>query len=128
MDLKQVEYFLRVAERRSFSRAPSVAIAGLALVCAHGATSTIWIASAQLLQVTVPNHVLGRVLAVELLLVTAAIAGSGTLVAWLLGPLALHPRDAASVLAALLLVPFVLWALAWRRHATALDEARSRST
>lgn len=112
----------------AFARAPSIALAGVALFFAHGATSAIWIGSAQLLQVTVPNHVLGRVLAVELLLVTLAIAASGAAVGWLLDGLALAPRDAATALAAVLLVPFVLWTFAWRRHASALTQTRSRSS
>jgi MFS family permease len=112
----------------AFARAPSIAVAGAALFIAHGATSTIWVGSAQLLQVTVPNHVLGRVLAVELLLVTLAIAASGGAVGWLLDGVILAPRDVATALGAVLLVPFVLWTLAWRRHAFALTQTQSRSS
>jgi hypothetical protein len=107
----------------AFANAPSLPLAGLALFFAHGATSTIWIGSAQLLQVTVPNQVLGRVLSVELLLVTVAIAASGAGVGWLLDAGGFAPRSTAMMLASVLLVPFVLWTLSWRRHAAALEKA-----
>lgn len=112
----------------AFAHAPNVPLACAALFFAHGATSTLWVGSAQLLQITVPNHVLGRVLSVELLLVTIAIALSGTLVAYLLERLALAPRDVATALAAVLLLPFAAWSFAWRRHAASLMQTRGRSS
>ncbi len=118
-----VAFPVAVAGFTGFAHAPSVPLACAALFFAHGATSTLWVGSAQLLQITVPNQVLGRVLSVELLLVTIAIAGSGALVAYLLERVGLGPREAATALALLLLVPFVAWALAWRRHGSALAES-----
>lgn len=106
-----------------FSHAPSVAVASVALFFAHGGTSTIWVGSAQLLQVTVPNRVLGRVLSVELLLITVAIALSGVAVAWMLGTGGLPPRTTATLLASSLLLPFAAWTYAWRKHAGALAAA-----
>lgn len=119
-----VSFPVAVLAFAGFAHAPNIPLACAALFFAHGATSTLWVGSAQLLQITVPNQVLGRVLSVELLLVTVAIAASGSLVAYLLERVGLAPRDVGTALALLLLVPFVAWSLAWRKHAAALAKDR----
>jgi MFS family permease len=103
----------------AFSGAPSIPWAALALVVAHGGTSTAWIGSAQLLQLVVPNRVLGRVLSVELMLLTGAIALSSGFVA-LLVRAGLSPREVGALLALLLVLPWAAWSLLARRHAAAL--------
>lgn len=114
---------LAVAGFLAFAGAPGVALAALALLFAHGGTSALWVASTQLLQLTVPNRVLGRVLSVELALVTIAIAGSMAFVAGLLDRGGVAPRAAGVALAALLLLPLAVWARSGRRHLAALEEA-----
>jgi hypothetical protein len=105
-----------------FSRAPIVGIAAAALFVAHGATSTIWVGSAQLLQVTVPNRVLGRVLAVDLMLVTIAVAVVNAVIAVGLAR-GLAPRTVALGLAGSFALPGLLWAVAYRRYLPALAAA-----
>lgn len=117
---------LSLAAFAAFSFAPSVGLAALALFFAHGGTSTAWVGSSQLLQITVPNRVLGRMLSVDLMLVTIALAASGTGVATLLRAGA-SPRLAGAVLASVQLVPFLLWARAHVRHGAALARASSSS-
>lgn len=104
----------------AFAGSPNVPLAALALVVAHGGTSTVWIGSAQLLQVAVPNHVLGRVLAVELMLTTFAIAASSALVAFLVRAGG-GPRETGAALALVLVLPGIAWARLARGHGSALD-------
>jgi MFS family permease len=94
-----------------------------ALFVAHGATATVWVSSAQLLQMTVPNRVLGRVLSVELLLLTIALASSSGLAALLMGRVGLSPQRTGFVIAALLLPPFVYFTRVARSHVGALESA-----
>lgn len=106
----------------AFSRAPTVPLAGAALCFAYGGTATVWVGSTQLLQVTVPNRVLGRVLSAELGFVTITVALAGTAVGACLRQGA-SPRVVALGLAASLAIPFVAWMHAKRKHLTALREA-----
>jgi hypothetical protein len=110
-----------------FARAPAVAVAAIALFFAHGATSTVWVGSSQLLQLTVPNRILGRVLSIELALVTIVIAAVNAVLATALRS-GVDPRDAALGLALAFSVPLAAWAWAYRRHVPALEEAARRAT
>jgi predicted MFS family arabinose efflux permease len=114
---------LAVAGFSAFALSPTIAAGALALFVAHGFTSTIWVSSSFLLQMTVPNHVLGRVLAVELSLVTIAIAFSGAFVGVLLARFDVDPRAVAGAMASLLVVPFVVSVKNRRRHHAALAAA-----
>lgn len=49
----------------AFSYAPSAILGALCLVFAHAGGSTCWVSSTQLLQLTVPNSLQGRVFSVE---------------------------------------------------------------
>lgn len=112
----------------AFGLAPSIPFASAALFLAHGSTSTIWVCSMPLLQKTVPNHVLGRVLSVELALVTTAIAFSGLFVGVLLSRFDVAPRTAAFAMASLLVIPWLAWARNRAKFGATLDEAALRST
>jgi MFS family permease len=112
----------------AFSVAPSVPLAAVALLSANMSTSTIWVSSAQLVQTTVPNRILGRVLSVELTLVTLALAGGAALAAGLLRYAHMPPRHAALTVALSLSVPSLLVYLGNARYGAELDElSRSRS-
>ncbi|MCA9588692.1 MAG: MFS transporter [Myxococcales bacterium] len=112
----------------AFSAAPTVPLAAVALLSANMSTSTIWVSSAQLVQTTVPNRVLGRVLSVELTLVTLALAGGAALAAGLLRYAHMPPRQVALTVALSLAVPSLLVYLANARYGAELDEiSRSRS-
>jgi hypothetical protein len=105
-----------------FAGAPSVWIAAIALFFAHGGTSIVWIGSSQLFQVTVPNTVLGRVLSVDLALVTLSIAAINAVVAAMLES-GTAPRMVALFIAAAFVVPLLGWAHAYRKHIAALEAA-----
>ncbi len=105
-----------------FAGSPSVWIAAAALFFAHGGTSIVWIGSSQLLQVTVPNSVLGRVLSVDLALVTLSIAAVNAVVAAVLEG-GTTPRMVALGIAGGFVAPLLVWARAYRKHIHALEDA-----
>ncbi len=105
-----------------FSQAPSVMVAAAALFFAHGATSTVWVGSSQLLQLTVPNHVLGRVLSFDFALITIAVAILNTVIAFALAR-QIPPREVALGLAAAFAIPTAIWIRAYRTHLAELERA-----
>jgi hypothetical protein len=76
----------------------------------------VWVHSTQLLQLTVPNRLLGRVVAVEWAILTAAMALSTVGVAALLDR-GVTPRHAALTIAGAALATSLAWAslLGWVR-------------
>jgi len=93
-----------------FAASPTVWIGALALVVAHCGGSTVWVHSTQLLQLTVPNHLLGRVVAVEWAMLTFAMASSTLATSAIMDALGWSPRGAALVLAAVPLFVAIVWA------------------
>lgn len=114
---------LSLAAFLAFAHAPTTALACAALVVAHGGTSTAWVASAQLLQLTVPNRLLGRVLSLELMLLTLALVLSNAVASLTLASLDLPPRLAATCVALMLVVPAIAWVVLNARFGDALDRA-----
>lgn len=119
---------LSLAGFLAFAHAPTTALACAALVVAHGGTSTAWVASAQLLQLTVPNRLLGRVLALELMLLTLSLVLSNAVASFTVASLELPPRAAATCVALLLVAPAIAWVLLNARFGAALDEAALRAS
>jgi hypothetical protein len=110
----------------AFSQAPVVGLAVVALFFAHGGTSTIWVGSSQLLQSTVPNHVLGRVLSVDLALVTLSVALVNAVIAAALTS-GIAPRMVGLGLGFSFALPFAAWIRAYRAHLATLEEAAKTS-
>lgn len=106
-----------------FALAPHPALACVGLFVAYACTSTAWVGSAHVLQVTVPNAVLGRVLSLEYAVMTTSLVVSSSLAGVLLSRLGFAPRAAGLALAALLLVPAAAYAIAERRVGARLDAA-----
>jgi MFS family permease len=111
----------------AFSQAPSVWIAFACLFLAHGGTSTIWVGSSQLFQVTVPNRVLGRVLSVDFALVTLSVAAINTIVAFALAR-SMPPRLVALGVGLLFSVPFFAWLRAYRRYLPTLEKEKNQNS
>ena len=99
----------------AYSGAPSLLLAALALIVAHMGGSTQWVYSSALIQMRVPDRLLGRVFAIESVALTAATSISS----YLLGrahDAGYGPRTLALVAAALFTVASApLWAL-WRHE------------
>jgi MFS family permease len=85
------------------------ALAG-AMIRAMGG-GTVWVFSTQLLLVSVPHEVRGRVFATEYALLTLAMAGSAALGGLALDRAGLRPEELLRTMAVLTLVPGVLWGL-----------------
>jgi MFS family permease len=103
--------------------APSIWFAALAIVGAHAAGSVLWVASTVLLQLHVPDHLRGRVFAIDLALLTFMSAASGYATAFVLDHTALGPRVLAGILATLFVVPAVAW-LSRGSHPSSQQDAR----
>jgi hypothetical protein len=99
----------------AFSAAPTIWIAGVAIAAAHVAGSVLWVASAVLLQSTVPDEFRGRVFAIEFALLTLVSATMSYVTAFALDHGHLGPRPMAALLGASFLVPGAAWILAGRR-------------
>ncbi|MBI2392487.1 MAG: MFS transporter [Deltaproteobacteria bacterium] len=97
----------------AYAASPTLAIATFAIVIAHCGGSTVWVHSTQLLQLTVPNRLLGRVVAVEWAILTMAMALSTLGVAAVLDA-GLSPRKAALCVAAAALLSAAAWASVMR--------------
>lgn len=72
---------------------------------------TVWVFSTQLLLVSVPHEVRGRVFATEYALLTLAMAGSAALGGFALDRAGLRPEELLRTMVLLTLVPGVLWGL-----------------
>lgn len=107
----------------AFAHAPSVGVAALLLVFAHSGGSTCWVNSTQLLQITVPNALQGRVFAVELAAFTATMSLSNALAGALIGRGIAGPREVTFVMAGAAVVSAFVWAAAMRRVGPRLDRA-----
>lgn len=105
-----------------FANTHSVEAAALALFVAHGAVSTIWVSSSQLMQVTIPNRVFGRVIAIERAAVTLVVAVVSVALGTAFGR-GFAPRTVALGFASLFIIPLVLWSRATRLHRATLEAA-----
>lgn len=103
-----------------FALSPTIALATAAIVIAHCGGSTVWVHSTQLLQLTVPNRLLGRVVAVEWAFLTATMAFSTLAVAALLDH-GLPPRHVALCVAGAGLATSLAWAAVERRVRVRLE-------
>ncbi len=92
-----------------FAQAPWLGLAAVFVVGAHAGGSIQWVFSTALLQIAVPDAFRGRVFALELALVTAAMSLSTYLTGWGLDYGGLSPRQAAMLLGIAFLAPAALW-------------------
>ena len=89
--------------------APSIWLAALAVVGAHAAGSVLWVASTVLLQLSVPDHLRGRVFAIDFALLTFMSGASGYATAFVLDHTSLGPRVLAAAMGALFILPAAAW-------------------
>lgn len=116
-----VVYLVTLTAFAAFALSPNVPCAMFALVVAYSGTSTAWVNSTQLLQLTVPNRLLGRVLSVELALLTLGLSFSNLTVTTLLATYAWTPRHAALALSAMFVLPLAGWRVLSTRFGATLD-------
>jgi len=95
--------------------APTLALAAVAVACAHLGGSILWVFSTVLLQLEVPDRFRGRVFAAELALTTLVSSISSYWTAYELDRIGRSPRLLAFVLGVLFCIPGALWLLIeWR--------------
>ncbi|MHB2017512.1 MAG: MFS transporter [Candidatus Xenobia bacterium] len=94
-----------------FSESPDMAWASWAVLLAHLGAGAIWVVSSTLLQLYVPNHMMGRISAIDLGAVTLAMAASQLLT----GIWADHasPRLVGLACGLLTLLAGIAWAVLW---------------
>jgi predicted MFS family arabinose efflux permease len=119
----QIAFPLAACAIVAFSYAPNAVVGALLLVLVHAGGSIVWVSSTQLLQLTVPNHFLGRVASVELagLMLTVSISTGITGMALSRGFTSL--RGATFAMAAAAAVATIVWLLSVTRFGQRLDEA-----
>jgi len=111
----------------AFAASPTLGLATAAVIVAHCGGSTVWVHSTQLLQLTVPNRLLGRVVAVEWAVLTTAMALSTLGVAALLDR-GVSPRQTALCVAAAAASAALAWAsiVRWARTRLEAEHAALR--
>jgi predicted MFS family arabinose efflux permease len=119
----QVGLLLAAAGYAALTAAPSAIVAALFLVCAHMGGSTCWVNSTQLLQLTVPNALQGRVFAVDLAAVTLTMALSSAVAGALIGRGVTSLRGTTFVMVGAMLAAALLWAALMRRLGKGLEAA-----
>jgi MFS family permease len=107
----------------AFAFAPNAWLGALCLVFVHAGGSTCWVNSSQLLQLTVPNQLLGRVVAVELAAFTFTTALSNAFAGAALGHRWLDLRGVTFAMAFAAALSALVWWVAMRRVGARLDAA-----
>jgi len=89
--------------------APTLALASMAVLCAHIGGSILWVFSTVLLQMEVPDQFRGRVFAAELAFLTLITSLSSYLTAFALDHAGWSPRTLSFTLGVLFCIPGGLW-------------------
>lgn len=119
----QLAFPISVIALIAFSFAPNAIVGALCLVFVHAGGSTCWVNSSQLLQLTVPNALQGRVFAVELAAFTFTTALSNAFAGAALGHAILDLRGVTFAMAAAAALSAIAWAVAMRRVGPRMDAA-----
>lgn len=96
---------------------PTLVFACLASLVRGAAVALNWTYSSVLLQLKVPNEYLGRVFALDFSIFTLVMALSVWLTGFVIDALDLSPRTVCYILAAISIIPFLLWIAAVRIQA-----------
>jgi predicted MFS family arabinose efflux permease len=107
-------YLLVAAGYVAIGGAPSVWLACLCVIVAHGGGSTVWVFSTTLLQLHTEDRFRGRVFAADLALSMLTIAvgaySCGRFLDW-----GFSPRTVATATGVIMLIPAALWAWSMRK-------------
>ncbi len=117
-----VAFFISALFYLLFATSPIFALACLCVIGGHAGGSIQWVFSTTLLQVATENRFLGRVFALEQSLMTLTLSTSTYLTAQSIDRFGLNPKQAASLLGLLFLIPGVIWWIIQRR----IDKAEAR--
>ena len=104
-----VAFFVSAIFYLLLAQSSSLAVAMLCVIGAHAGGSTQWVFSTTLLQMTVPNRFLGRVVALELGMVTLTMSVSTYFTGWGFDRAGLSARTLAIILGIAFMIPGVIW-------------------
>ena len=104
-----VAFFVVSIAYLALSRAPSLPLAALAVLCGHSGGSTVWVMSTTLLQLNVPDRFRGRVFAVDFGLLMLMVSASNYLIGVGLDTWHLTARQLAAALGCAILIPALVW-------------------
>jgi len=108
-------FFVIAAAYVAFSRAPNLPLALLCILVGHLGGSNVWVMSTSLLQINTPDHIRGRVFALDFGLFMLMIAVSNYLMGLGLDTWGLTARQLAAGLGFAMIIPGILWMVALRR-------------
>lgn len=123
----QIAFPLAAVSIFAFAYAEDAWTAAALLVLAYGGGSITWVSSTQLIQLTVPNRLQGRVFSVEFATLTLTMALSNAFAGSALGRELLSLRGVTFVMAAVATVSALVWAFAMRRLGSRLEVAARTS-
>jgi predicted MFS family arabinose efflux permease len=104
-----IAFFVSAIFYLLFSGSPSLILALLFIIGAHSGGSVQWVFSTTLLQMAVPNRLLGRIFALDMGLLTLALSVSTYATAWGLDHAGLSPRQMAALLGVAFMIPGLAW-------------------
>lgn len=110
-----VAFFISTLFYLLFAKSPFFLLACVFVVGAHAGGSIQWVFSSVLLQLSVPNRFLGRVFALEQSLLTLTMSLSTYATGWMLDHTSLGPRNVASLLGLVFVIPGISWWAVQRR-------------
>ena len=110
-----VGFLLMGAGYLAFSRAPTIELALLAIFFAQLGSSNVWVMSTTLLQLNAADRFRGRVFALDFGLLMLAISVSNFVIGKGLDDWGFGPRQLATALGLMILVPGFLWLLVQAR-------------
>jgi hypothetical protein len=119
----QIAFPLAAAAMVAFSWTTSAWAAVPILIISHAGGSIVWVSSTQLIQLTVPNRLQGRVFSVEFAALTLTMALSNAFAGSALGRDLLSLRGTTLSLAAATAFSGLVWAFLMGRLAGRLEEA-----
>jgi predicted MFS family arabinose efflux permease len=122
-----VAFFVSALFYLLFATATSLAMAMIFVIGAHAGGSVQWVFSTTLLQMSVPNRLLGRASALELALLTLSMSVSTYLTGYGLDHAGLSARRMAMILGLAFVIPGIAWFMlqGWLDKAETSDSERS---
>jgi MFS family permease len=104
-----IGFFLVATSYLAFSQAPNLALAAMAILCAHIGGSNVWVMTTTLLQLNTTDRFRGRVFALDIGMNMLAVAASNYLIGVGLDTWKFSPRQLAGALGVTLILPGLLW-------------------
>jgi MFS family permease len=113
-----LSFFVAAVSYAALALAPNLALGAVALGVGHMGTSVLWVFSTALLNLWVPDRLKGRIFAADNSIFTLTLTVSTLATGFLLDHAGVAPRPLMLGLAAVLIVPALVWQALSRRAST----------